>query len=361
MTLTDGRAAGADVGHGPALVVHAPGDVRLEQRSVRSPGATEVLVTPAHVGVCGTDLEIVDGKMDPAYVTYPLVLGHEWSGRVAAVGDQVTRVRAGDPVVVEGIIPDGVCDACRRGDTNLCETYDELGFVRDGAAGPGVTVPQHLVHRLGSQVPLYAGALVEPSAVVLRGLSVMDIRPGMDVLVIGDGTVGLLAARLASLWSPARVTVAGRRSEQASLAEALGADEFTVDSLGDRSFDLVVEAAGAPEAVGAAFAATRRGGQTLLLGIAGHGRTLPLGTDDIVNNDLRIRGSFGYTAATWARTTQLLNAGVFDPTPLVTHRFALSDFRPALEALAGPVQGPRGKVMFDLDAPSPAAPDGGRR
>src|ERR1700739_868048 len=101
----------------PALVVRAPGDVVLEERDVPVPGPGEVLIRPDTVGLCGTDLDIVAGQVDPAYTRYPVVLGHEWSGTLA-----------GTRVVTEGIVPCGHCDRCREGQTNLCATYDELGF-----------------------------------------------------------------------------------------------------------------------------------------------------------------------------------------------------------------------------------------
>jgi 2-desacetyl-2-hydroxyethyl bacteriochlorophyllide A dehydrogenase len=335
-------------GEGPALVVRGPGDVGIESRAWTRPSGLEVRVTPRHIGLCGTDLEIVGGSMDPDYIRYPLVLGHEWSGTVAAVGEQVTRVAPGDAVVVEGIIPCSVCDACRRGQTNLCAVYDELGFMRDGAAGPSVTTREHLVHRLDAGVPLESGALVEPASVVLRGLSLMDLQPGARVVVIGAGTLGLLAAHLVRLWSPARVTVTGRRPVQGELASVMGADEYVIGPPEPRSFDVAIEAAGTLTAVGNAFEAARRGGQVLLLGICGHGKTIPLSPDDIVNNDLRVRGSFGYTAAAWAQVVALLNAGRLDLQPVVTHRFTLDQYEAALHTLATPTQTARGKVLLDL-------------
>ena len=100
----------------------------LERRGGAA-AAGELLIRPELVGLCGTDLEIVDGTLDPAYIRYPLVLGHEWTGTVAA------DARAGrGRVVVEGIVPCGHCARCRTGETNLCATYDEIGFTRDGAA-----------------------------------------------------------------------------------------------------------------------------------------------------------------------------------------------------------------------------------
>ena len=337
---------------GPALVVRSPGDVVVEERVHARPGPGEVLVEPHHVGVCGTDLEIIQGSLDPAYVRYPLVLGHEWSGRVRVTGDGVAGLAEGDPVVVEGILADGTCSPCRAGRTNLCENYDELGFTLDGAAGPAVTVPAHFVHRLAAGIPLEAGALVEPGAVVLRGLLEVGLVPGSRVLVVGDGTVALLATNLARMWSPASVTVAGRRIEQKALAETLGADEFTVDAPPERTFDVVIEAAGATAAVETAVASAVPGGQVLLLGIAGHGNTADLAVDDVVNHDISIRGSFSYTATAWAQTVQLLNAGSFRPLPLVTHRYRLDQHAEAFESLAAGGGGPRGKILFDLRAGS---------
>jgi len=104
------------------LMVVTPGDVRLQKRAPVVPADGELLVEPDLVGLCGTDLEIIDGLIDPAYIRYPLALGHEWTGLV--VGDSPL---AGHRVAVEGIIGCGHCARCSAGQTNLCETYDEIG------------------------------------------------------------------------------------------------------------------------------------------------------------------------------------------------------------------------------------------
>ena len=343
----------AVLAHGPALVVRAPGDVVLEDREHEAPRATDVLVRPRYVGVCGTDLEILRGDLDPAYVRYPLVLGHEWSGTIIATGPDVESLTEGDPVVVEGILACSHCARCRAGQTNLCANYDELGFTTDGAAGPAVTAPAALTHRIDPGVALDAAALVEPAAVVLRGLRELGLVPGLRTLVIGDGTVALLAAQLLRMWSPSAVVVAGRRAAQAELAAAAGADSFTVDVPPQRAFDVVVEAAGSTAAVETAMSAVDKGGKVLLLGIAGHGNAAKLYVDDVVNYDLTIRGSFSYTASAWAETVRLLNAGSFRPGPLITHRYRLEDHAAAVHTLASTDGSTaRGKILLDLGAPS---------
>ena len=291
-----------------ALVVSSPGEVSREQRARPEPGPGEVLIRPAAVGLCGTDLDILAGRIDPAYVRYPLVLGHEWSGTVLAGGDG--SLAPGTRVVAEGIVPCGHCAACRAGQTNLCETYNEMGFTRDGAAASYAVVGQTLVHPLADPVSMADGALVEPASVVYRGLSSITVKPGCRALVVGDGTVALLAVALLGLWSPAEIVMLGRRPAQAALAATAGAARFETDpGAAGGGYDLVVEAAGTTGAVLTALAGARRGGTVLLLGLPPHGATAAVPVDDLVNNDLTIRASFGYTSDAWRDVVRLLNAG----------------------------------------------------
>jgi threonine dehydrogenase-like Zn-dependent dehydrogenase len=324
----------------PALVVRAPGDLVLEERAAPVAGPGEVLIRPDVVGLCGTDLDIVAGRGDPAYTRYPLVLGHEWSGTLAS----------GSRVVAEGIVPCGHCARCREGQTNLCATYDELGFTRDGAAGGQLAVATSLVHPIAPGVSAEDAALVEPASVVYRALAGSKVAPGCRALVVGDGTVALLAVRLLGLWSPGEVVMLGRREGQAVLASAAGAARFeTSPAAAGGEYDLVVEAAGSTDAVLTALAAARRGGSVLLLGLPPHGETAAVPVDDLVNNDLTVRGSFGYTSSAWRDVVALLNSGRLELAFLVTHRFGLADWKQALDALRG-TDSPRGKVLLEVNS-----------
>jgi threonine dehydrogenase-like Zn-dependent dehydrogenase len=331
-----------------ALVVSSPGTVVLTDRPAPDATAGEVLVRPDLVGLCGTDLEIIGGQVDPAFVRYPIGLGHEWTGIVT--GDSPL---AGSRVVVEGVVACGHCARCARGETNLCETYDEFGFTRDGAAALLVAVPTALVHPIAPGVSAEDAVLTEPAAVVYRGLTRAAVGPGSRVLVIGDGTIALLAVYLLQLWSPAEVVLLGRRPAQADLAVRAGAARFEVSpEAAGAGYDLVIEAAGAVEAAAVAFTAARRGGTILLLGLPPHGQTAALSVDDVVNNDLAILGSFSYTSAAWRDVVRLLNAGLIRPGFLVTHRFALADWEQAIACLrgtGGPAgDAPRGKVLLAI-------------
>jgi L-iditol 2-dehydrogenase len=326
-----------------ALVVTVPGDVVLATRPVPAAAPGETLVRPDLVGLCGTDLEIIGGQVDPAYIRYPIALGHEWTGIVT--GDSPL---AGTRVVVEGIVACGQCARCARGETNLCETYDEFGFTRDGAAADVVAVPSALVHPIADGVTAEDAVLTEPASVVYRGLARARPGPGSRALVIGDGTIALLAVYLLRLWSPAEVVLLGRRAAQARLAEAAGGTRFeTSPDAAGAGYDLVVEAAGSVEAAAVAVAAARRGGTVLLIGLPPHGQTVALAVDDMVNNDLAILGSFSYTAAAWRDVVGLLNTGLIRPGFLITHRFGLADWEQAIACLRGG-DGPRGKVVLQI-------------
>ena len=324
-----------------ALIVASPGQVRLERRAPVAAAAGQVLVEPDLVGLCGTDLEIIGGAIDPAYIRYPVALGHEWTG-IAAAGSAL----AGRRVVVEGIIGCGRCARCAAGETNLCETYEEIGFTRDGAAATQIAVPTGLVHPLAASVRAEDAVLTEPAAVVYRGLARAGVTPGCRALVIGDGTIALLAVMLLGLWSPAEIAMLGQRGDQAGLAAAAGAASFSVTEV-PAGFDLVVEAAGATSAVETALAKVRRGGTVLLLGLPPHGETVSMAGDDTVNNDLTILGSFSYTSAAWRAVVALLNSGRLRPAGLITHRYPLADWERAISALRG-AGGPRGKVLLEI-------------
>lgn len=336
----------------PALVTRGRGDAGIEHRTIAPRSDDDVLVVPELVGLCGTDLEIVAGVIDPAYIRYPVTLGHEWCGRVAERDGEL-----GARVVAEGVIPCRVCRPCVVGQTNLCETYDEIGFTRDGAAAGAIFVPRTALHRIDDGVSARAACLVEPSAVVFRALTLIAMAPGQSVLIVGDGTIGLLAAYFASLWHPRRIDLLGGREEQQALAHRAGVSTFTTDPHAVAGgYDVVLEAAGRPAAVESALAAARRGGSVILLGLAGSGETAGLDVDQAVNNDLTIRGSFSYTSAAFRDVVGLINDGLVDPSFLVTHEFPFTRFDAALTHLRHS-DGERGKIILnlsDVDAARPA-------
>src|SRR5918993_1196640 len=154
-----------------ALVVDGPGRSAVTDVPEPVPGPGEVLVSVEAAGICGSDLELLDGRRPAAYTRYPVVPGHEWAGRVQAAGPGVRDLAPGDPVVAEGLRSCGVCERCTEGRTNLCVAgYAETGFTHPGALAERLVVPARLVHRLPAGRPVEPAALLEPAARVASGL-----------------------------------------------------------------------------------------------------------------------------------------------------------------------------------------------
>ncbi|MBC7464345.1 MAG: alcohol dehydrogenase catalytic domain-containing protein [Actinobacteria bacterium] len=328
------------------LITSGKNDLFLHEVADLTPGAGQVVAVPILVGVCGTDLEIINGKINPDYVRYPATIGHEWVGRITQVGDQVDSDLLGKRIVVEGIIPCMECFECVAGSTNRCITYSEIGFTLPGAGAEQVLVPLSQLHVVNDEVSNESAVLVEPTSVVTQGFLKVNPKQNSKVLIIGDGTIALIAARLIRTWNPSLVHMLGLKSEQGDLARHAGADEFLTEPV-EMTYDLIVDASGAPSRISDAINQLVRGGSLLLIGFTGFKVPTTMYVDDIVNGDVNIFGSFSYSRKAWKQTVELLNSGKLDLSFLITHRFAFTDFATAVEALRS-APAPRGKIVMEI-------------
>ena len=319
-----------------AVVVERPGAAALQRVPRPEPGPGEILIRVHAAGICGPDVEVLEGRRPARYVRYPIIPGHEWAGLVEAVGPDVENVVEGDPVVAEGFRACGDCARCREGRTNLCAAdYAETGFTHAGGFADFLCVPAHLVHRLPPETDLAAAAVLEPAACVAQGLLEIDLRPGMTAAVVGSGTLGLLAVALLSRISPGRLALVGTRAPRLALGEAMGATEtwnVRQDEYPDPGFDLVFEAAGTPEGARTAVELARRGGTVVLEGISGQPNGID--ADAVVLAHLRVQGIFGASRNAWRWVTELFADGLLDTKPLVTHSFPLDQHDAAFTTLA---------------------------
>jgi 2-desacetyl-2-hydroxyethyl bacteriochlorophyllide A dehydrogenase len=323
-----------------AAVLHAPRTLAVEEAGVRAPAPGEVRVRVTAAGLCGTDYRIWTGDRP---VAYPRVMGHEFVGRVAAVGERVDTLALGDRVVVEPNYSCGHCPLCREGNRNLCLSRVAIGIDVDGGFAEEACVPARCCWPIPASVSDADAMLTEPLAVVVRAVERGTPRAGETAAVVGAGNLGLLALQVLRAHHT-RVLVVGRTPARLPLARDLGADGVHATSEGPlaaaaRAFsgregiDLVVETAGTPQAVTHALELVRPGGRVVLTGLP-HDPT-PVAFFSVVRREVTITGSMIYQDE-FPRALDLVATGRVKAAPLVTHRFPLADIDAAFAAHRDP-------------------------
>jgi 2-desacetyl-2-hydroxyethyl bacteriochlorophyllide A dehydrogenase len=327
-----------------AVRISAPGSLELIEQPVGAPGPGEALVRVAYAGICGSDRELLEGGRPAAFVRYPIVPGHEWSGTVEAVGAGADPRLIGRKVVGEGFRNCQACDACRQGQTTLCEApYEETGFTQPGAWNDFLRLPARLLHVLPEDADLRAATLLEPAACVAEACLLAALVPGERAAVVGGGTLGLLSAQLLRASSPRELVVVARRAERAALAERMGADRLVSPDEAAPGFDVVIEAAGTPGSAQLAVDLARRGGRVVLTGIPGDTADA-VSAQKLVTQAVTVFNVFGAPSRAWVHTVRAFAAGLLDPTPLITHELPLTEIREAFRVM---VEDPHvGKILL---------------
>ena len=318
-----------------AVRIEAPHRLAVAPVDVPSPGPGEVLVRVAWAGICGSDVELLEGRRPAPYARYPVVPGHEWSGTVEALGAGADPELAGRAVVAEGFRSCEVCAACRRGQPTICEAeYHETGFTCDGAWADYLTVPARLLHVLPDGADLRSAAGIEPAACVAEACLKAAVQPGERVAVVGGGNLGLLATQLLTAASPAELVVVHPTLARYELAATCGATGLITPAqaagLTDR-FDVVIEAAGAGGTAAMALQLARRGGRVVLIGIPAQDDAIS--AQHLVTNQLTVTSVFGAPPRAWVHAVRAFTAGLLDPSILVTHEFVLEDVGKAFRVL----------------------------
>ncbi|MDH6622998.1 L-idonate 5-dehydrogenase [Streptomyces sp. LBL] len=354
-TRTQRGAARPATGPMRALVVHGPGDLRIDERDRPVPGTGEVLLAMEWGGICGSDIAYwKKGASGTASLAHPLVLGHEVAGRIAALGDGVTGLREGQSVTVHParVVGDGVLPERIAGRTNLHPHVRYFGSAAfephtDGGFSEYRTVPAAQIRPLPDGVDTEQGALAEPLAVALHAVGRVPELRGRTVLVNGCGPIGSLVVAAARYRGAGRVIAADLAASSLDVARAMGADEIRDLSAGDglpADTDVVFEASGAPAALGPVLRATARGGTLVQVGnLPGTAAAAVLG--DLVTREITWIGSYRFVDEIDDALRALADG--LDVTPLITHRFPLERAEEAL-AVAADVRSGSSKVMLRL-------------
>ncbi len=330
-----------------ALVKYAnePGAVELRAMPEPQIAPDQVLLRVCAVGICGSDLEMYHHQITFP-VQPPVILGHEFSGTVVAVGGQVRDFQPGDRVVSETAASIcGKCAECRTGNYNECPQRLGFGVLIHGADAALVAVREGALHRVPDTVDLAAAALTEPLCVAYNALVVKSrIRPADTVVVLGPGPIGLMATQVARVAGASTIILAGlaRDAGRMQIGRTVGAThlvDLTHDDLpglvrdltGGRGADLVVDAAGPRATVQLALEVVRRNGQ--ITKIAWGPRPLDLSLDSLLAKAVTLQGVFSHTWDTWERALLLQATGQVQCAPLISHRVPLRDWQVAFAAL----------------------------
>lgn len=321
---------------------HKARDIRIEDIPEPTVGPGQVKIKVAWTGICGSDLhEYVAG---PIFVPVgaphpisqdvaPIVLGHEFSGEVTAIGEGVTRVKPGDRVVVEPILSCGHCDACNHGKYNLC---DQLGFHGLSGGGGGFSsytvVKERMVHRMPEGLSFEQGALVEPAAVALHAVRLSTLKAGGTAAVFGAGPIGLLLVEALRAAGAAAIHVVEISPERAAKARELGATTTInpleqdpvarIRELTPGGVDVAFEVTGVSKVLQQCVVSTRYEGETIVVSIwEGEAALHP---NAIVLKERTMKGTIAYRDI-FPAVMDLMTRGFFQADRLVTKRIGLED------------------------------------
>jgi L-iditol 2-dehydrogenase len=318
------------------------GRVEIREAEKPVPGPGEVLVQMKAVGICGSDMTIFRyGGIGSNVARDPLVMGHEGSGVIAAVGPAVSQWKVGDAVVLEPGIPCRKCEFCKEGNYHLCLSVVFRGVPpSDGIMAQYVTMPADFVFPMPTNLDFVHGTLIEPLSVAMMAAQVAEIQVGHSVAIFGSGPIGLASLLAARSRGATRTFVVDVVPSRLGVARTLGADDVidarNVDPVarimeltGDRGADRTLETAGSPATTAMAVNAVKRGGTVGLVGVV-HQAEVPINIVRVVRSGIRVHGVFRY-ANIYPSAVALAQSGKVDLSPFVTHTFPLGDLQHALE------------------------------
>jgi threonine 3-dehydrogenase len=330
----------------------APGLV-LEETSIPEVGINDVLIRVQKTGICGTDLHI--NSWDPwaaRTINVPMIVGHEFVGRIVGVGSNVTGFAEGDLVSGEGHVVCGRCRNCMAGRRHLCAHTIGLGVHRQGAFAEFVALPMTNIWHHWPGVDEDVASIFDPFGNAMHTALRFPVL-GEDVLITGAGPIGCMATAIVRHAGARHIVVSDFNPYRRELAHRLGAT-VTVDprvrDLEDvqhelgmaEGFDVALEMSGSPDALNAGIRNMSHGGRIAILGIPSQDVSLDL--EKVIFNMLTITGIYGREMyETWYQMSSLVSSGL-DISSVITHRFSHRDFE---DAFAVAQSGEAGKVILD--------------
>lgn len=319
-----------------ACVLESLGQLTYKEVPTPKPKEDEVLLQVKACGICSSD---IDRVFKTGAYHFPIILGHEFSGKIVEVGNGVDRCYLGRRAVVFPLLPCFKCSSCSVGAYMRCEQYSYFGSRCDGAFAEYIAVPVWNLSFFSDNVPYESAAMCEPSAVALHATTAAEVMPGETVAVVGSGTIGLLAAMWFRIQGVHQVIVIGRGMEKLKIANKLGFEHVISSSTQNpeqeiqhltngRGADVVLEAVGNTATVNTAIRCAGKGGRVILTGNPATNIELDRNVYwKILRGELSIRGIWNSNYNTekndWAVTLDHMEKGHISVEQLITHKFSL--------------------------------------
>jgi threonine 3-dehydrogenase len=330
----------------------------LQDVPVPQIGPTEVLIHVEKAGICGTDLHIYEwDHWAQARIQPPRIIGHEFMGTVAAIGNAVRAVRIGDRVSAEGHIADLTCLLCRTGQAHLCERLEIIGVDRDGAFADYIAMPEYNIWKLDPAIPDEFAAVFDPLGNAVHTVMAAGVS-ARSVVITGVGSIGLMAIPVARAAGASSVFAIDLNPAKLELAQKLGADrtfaanepglveEIRMLTNGD-GVDVLLEMSGSAAAIDSGLQMVRNGGRAALLGIPSDSVSLNL-AERIIFKGLIVLGVNGRLMfETWYQTQALVKSGRVDLRRIITHVLPFTQYESAFELMHS---GEAAKIVLDLKA-----------
>ncbi|MTT31116.1 alcohol dehydrogenase catalytic domain-containing protein [Terrilactibacillus sp. BCM23-1] len=325
-----------------AAIMKGIREITIETLPIPEIASDEVLIKVKAVGICGSDLHYYsNGRIGKYVVEKPMILGHECSGDIAAVGSDVKRFKVGDRVAVEPGVTCGHCEACKEGRYNLCPDVQFLATPPiDGAFVQYIKMRQDFVFSIPETLSYEEAALIEPFSVGIHAASRTKLQPGSTIAIMGMGPVGLMAVVAAKAYGASTIIVTDLEKLRLDAAKEMGAThvinirekdpaEEIKKITNGKGVDVAWETAGNPKALQSALESVKRGGKLAIVGLPAQNE-IPLNVPFIADNEVDIYGVFRY-ANTYPKGINFLSSGIADTTKLVTDKYSLEDTQEAME------------------------------
>jgi L-iditol 2-dehydrogenase len=322
----------------------APEKIEVGRVPIPAPGPGEILIHVERIGVCGSDPTIYFGRHP--YVTYPVVMGHEFSGHVEALGEGVSFPAPGTRVTVIPHLVCGECGACKNEIYNFCESLRCTGAEADGAHREYIAMPKEMVVPIPDAMSMDDAALVEPACVAYHAAKRGKICPNDTVLIVGAGPIGNFCMQSCRALGAKAVIIADRDAERLALAATLGADSvIDVSAEGLRQglkrlcgsheqVDVFFDCVGEKGAVfNDILGLARRGSRVVIVGVLQNGYDIPL-LPDFVQHELQLSGTTMYTPADYREMVTLMGEGKIRTVGMISHYFPLSRVADVFDMIA---------------------------